>query len=206
MGKVMVMAKYKVLIADHQFDAYEEEKAVLEAVGAEIVIEVSDDEDKIARAIVDADGLIVNLAPITAKIISAMKKCKCVARYGVGYDNVDTAALKTKGIYFANVPGFCVEEVSDHACALLLDCVRKISRKDRLVRQGRWNLSGVQDVFRIAGNTLGIVGFGLMGRCFHRKLAGFNLGRVLVADPFISPDVVKSAGCELVDLNTLCAE
>jgi D-3-phosphoglycerate dehydrogenase len=148
----------------------------------------------------------VNLAPITAKVIAAMKKCKCVSRYGVGYDNVDAAALKARGIFLANVPDYCGEDVSDHAMALLMDCVRKVSRKDRLVRQGQWNLTGVQDVFRVAGKTLGFVGYGMIARVLHRKLSGFNLGRVLIADPFVPAEAARKAGAELVDLSTLCRE
>jgi D-3-phosphoglycerate dehydrogenase len=135
-----------------------------------------------------------------------MGRCRCVSRYGVGYDNVDTAALKQKGIPLANVPDYCGEDVSDHALALLMDCVRKVSRKDRLVRQGQWNLAGVQDVFRISGKTFGFVGYGMIARCLHRKLAGFGLSRVLVADPFVSADDAAKAGAELVELDALCSQ
>lgn len=200
------MAKYKVLIADSRYPAYDEEKAVLEKIDAEIIIDSSDNEDKIAGKVSDIDGLLVNLAPITEKVISAMNRCKCVSRYGVGYDNVDTAALAAKGIYLANVPDYCREDVSDHAFALFTDCVRKISRKDRLVRNGQWNLTGIQDVFRICGKTFGLVGYGTIARCLHRKLAGFNLGRVLITDPLVTAEAAKKAGVELVDLNALCAE
>lgn len=200
------MSKYKVLIADSRYPAYDEEKAVLEKIDAEVIVNSSDDEEQLVRAVTEVDGVIVNLAPITEKVISAMNRCKCVSRYGVGYDNVDSAALNAKGIYLANVPDYCEEDVSDHAFALFVDCVRKISRKDRLVRAGQWNLTGIQDVFRICGKVFGFVGYGLIARCFHRKLSGFNLSRVLVADPFVSAETAKEAGAELVDLNTLCAE
>jgi len=200
------MAKYKVLIADSRYPAYEEEKAVLEKIDAEVIVNSSDTEDQIAQAVADADGLIVNLAPITEKVISAMNKCKCVSRYGVGYDNVDTTALKAKEIYLANVPDYCEEDVSDHAFALFTDCVRKISRKDRLVRAGQWNLTAIQHVFRISGKTFGFVGYGMIARCLHRKLSGFNLSRVLIADPFVSDQAAKEAGVKLVDLNTLCEQ
>ena len=143
---------------------------------------------------------------ITAKVIAAMNRCKCVSRYGVGYDNIDTAALGQKDIALANVPDYCAEDVSDHAFALWMDCVRKISRKDRLVRQGQWNLTGIQDVFRTSGKTFGFVGYGMIARYFHRKLAGFKLTRVLVADPFISSEEAGQAGVELVDLAKLCRE
>jgi len=200
------MAEYKVLIADSRFPAYDEEREVLEKIGAEVIIEKSDDEDKITRAAVDVDGLIVNLAPITAKVVSAMTKCRCVSRYGVGYDNVDAVALKAKAIFLANVPDYCGEDVSDHSFALFMDCVRKTSRKDRLVRSGRWNLTAIQNVYRISGKTFGFVGYGMIAKFFHRKLSGFKLGRILITDPFVSEESAGQAGAELVELDTLCKQ
>ena len=200
------MPKYKILIADSRYPAYEEEIAVLKKIGAEIIFESSDNEDTIAELVTDIDGLIVNLAPITAKVISAMTKCKCVSRYGVGYDNVDTEALKQKGIFLANVQGYCNEDVYYHAMALLMDCVRKVSRKDRLVRDGKCNLTDIQPVYRISGKTFGFIGYGAIARCLHRKLKGFDLAKVLVTDPFVTPEMAKQAGVELVDLETLCAQ
>ena len=200
------MAKYKVLIADSRHPNYNEEKAVLAKIDAEVIVDRSDDEDQLVGAVAGVDGVIVNLAPITAKVIAAMDRCKCVCRFGVGCDNIDAAALSQKGIALANVPDYCGEDVSDHALALLMDCVRKISRKDRLIRQGQWNLTTIQDVFRISGKTFGFVGYGMIAKVFHRKLAGFDLARVLVADPFVPAEAAKAAGAELVELDTLCAE
>ncbi len=200
------MAKYKVLIAESRYPAHDEERAVFEAIDAEVIVDRSDDPAQIAKIAADVDGIVVNLAPINAEVVAAMTKCKCVSRYGVGYDNVDTAALARKGVSLANVPDYCGEDVSDQAFALFMDCVRKISRKDRAVRKGEWNLTGLQPVHRIAGNTFGFVGFGMIARVFHRKLSGFNLGRVLVSDPFVSEAQAKEAGVELVDLPTLCAQ
>ncbi|MBN1256315.1 MAG: C-terminal binding protein [Planctomycetes bacterium] len=201
------MAKYKVLIADSRYPDYQEERGVLEPIGAEVIVNRSDDEDEVAEAIMGCDGFIVNLAPaVSAKVIAAMDKCKCVSRYGVGYDTVDTEALKAKGVYLANVPDYCEEDVSDQAFALFMDCVRKTARKDRHVRQGEWNLAGIQKIYRIAGKTFGFVGYGMIARCVHRKLSGFNLGRVLAFDPFYPPEKAKAAGVELVNLETLCKE
>ncbi len=200
------MPKYKVLIADDRYPAYEQELAVLKKIDAEVIIEPSDDENKLAEAVKGIDGLVVNLAPVTAKVVSAMDKCKCVSRYGVGYDNVDTEALKNKNIYLANVPDYCEEDVSDHALALLLDCVRKTSRKDRGVRKNQWNMTDLQNVYRIAGKTFGFVGFGLIARCLHRKLSGLNLSKVLVCDPFIDDQTAAKSNVTLVELDTLCKE
>jgi len=200
------MPKYKVLIADSRYEAYEQELSVFEQIDAEVIIESSDNEDKLIEAVRDIDGLVVNLAPVTAKVVSAMDKCKCVSRYGVGYDNVDTKALKDKQIYLANVPDYCAEDVSDHALALFTDCVRKISRKDRGVRKGQWNMTGLQEVFRIAGKTFGFIGFGLIARCLHRKLSGFNLGRMLIYDPFVDEETASKFSVIAVELDVLCKE
>jgi D-3-phosphoglycerate dehydrogenase / 2-oxoglutarate reductase len=200
------MSQFKVVIADSRYPAYDEEKAVLEPIGAEVVVERSDDETVIAGLVRDADALIVNLAPVTAAVVAAMTRCRCVSRYGVGYDNVDVKALRERGIYLANVPGFCSEDVSDHAFALFMDCVRKISRKDRHVRRGEWNLTGLQPVHRIAGRTFGFVGYGAIAQIFHRKLSGFQLGRVLVADPVLTDEAAARSGVERVDLETLLRE
>ncbi|MGQ9661669.1 MAG: C-terminal binding protein [Kiritimatiellia bacterium] len=200
------MARFKVLIADDRYPNYEEEKSVLLPLGAELVFERSRDESALAERVRDVDAVIVNLAPITARVIEAMSKCRCVSRYGIGYDNVDVEALTRKRICLTNVPDYCGEDVSDHALALFMDCVRKISRKDRLVRKGQWNLTGIQPVYRIAGRTFGFLGFGMIARFLHRKLQGLGLGRFLAFDPYISPEIPKQAGVELVDLHTLCRE
>ena len=197
---------YKILIADDRHDGYEQEFEIFKSVGAEVVIEKSQDEDVLAEAVKGVDGVIVNLSPITAKVIEAMDKCKCVARYGVGYDNVDGAALKEKGIFLANVPDYCQEDVSDHALALIMDCVRKISRKDRAVREGQWNLTSVQTVYRLTGKVFGFLGYGGIARCLHRKIDGFNFEKVLVYDPFVKEESLEYKNTQLVSLEQLCKE
>ena len=200
------MSTYKIIIADSRYPGYDEELGELASIDAEVIIERSDDPAVLAKLMGGTHGLIANLAPITAEVIAAMDVCKCVSRYGVGYDNVDTAALKAKGVMLANVPTYCMEDVSDHAVALMLDAVRKIAAKDRRVREGQWNLTGIQKVYRIAGKTLGLIGYGGISRVVHRKMAGFNPARVLVFDPFVSAEQAKAAGVELIDLPTLCAQ
>jgi len=197
---------YKILIADDRHEGYEQEYEIFKSVDAEVVVEKSQDENVLAEAVKDVDGLLVNLSPITAKVIQAMDKCKCVCRYGVGYDNVDADALKEKGIFLANVPDYCQEDVSDHALALIMDCVRKISRKDRAVRKGQWNLTGVQAVYRMTGKVFGFLGYGGIARCLHRKIDGFNFEKVLVYDPFVKEDSIEYKNTQLVSLEQLCKE
>jgi len=197
---------YKILIADDRHEGYEQEYEIFKSVDAEVVVEKSQDEDVLAAAVRGVDGVIVNLSPITKKVIEAMDKCKCVSRYGVGYDNVDAEALKEKGIFLANVPDYCQEDVSDHALALIMDCVRKISRKDRAVRKGQWNLTSVQTVYRMTGKVFGFLGYGGIARCLHRKVDGFNFEKVLVYDPFVKEDSIEYKNTQLVSLEQLCKE
>lgn len=200
------MPTYKVLVSESRHGTHEQEKRLLAEIDAEVVIDTTGSEVRLAELSKDVDGLIVNLAPVTAAVIKGMEKCKCISRYGVGYDNIDIDALKQTDIMLANVPGYCAEDVSDHAMALLLDSVRKISRKDRLVREGKWDLIDIQKVYRLEGSTMGLIGYGNIARCLHRKLSGFNLGRVLVTDPILTDEQAKEAGVERVDLETLCRE
>lgn len=200
------MSKYKVLIADSRHGHYEVEKSVLQKIEADVIVESSDNENRIAELAKDIDGLIVNLAPITAKIIDSMTRCKVVSRYGVGYDNVDVKALKKKGIFLANVPDYCEEDVSDHAFALFLDCIRKVSAKNNLVRHNQWNVLNDNLIVRVCGKTFGLIGYGKIAKCFRRKLSGFNLKKVLVYDPYISKIEADKSGAELVELDALCRE
>jgi D-3-phosphoglycerate dehydrogenase len=151
----------------------------------------------------DADGILVNLHPLPASVIQELQKCRVISRYGVGYDNVNVEAATAKGIWVARVPDYCLEDVSDQALALLLGCVRKVAFKDRRIREGAWNLHKEQPSYRIAGKTLGLVGYGSIARTLHRKLSGFGLGRVLVFDPYLDPKKIEENGAESVNLRAL---
>jgi D-3-phosphoglycerate dehydrogenase len=153
-----------------------------------------------------ADAILVNLFPMTADIIEAMPRCRVISRYGVGYDNVDVEAATRKGIWVARVPDYCFEDVAEHALALLLGCVRKIAYKDRMVRQGRWNLHRDQPCYRMAGRTLGIIGYGNSGRCLHRKVLGFGFSRVLVHDPNVRSSIIAAAGAQAAGFHALLVE
>lgn len=197
------MSRFHVLILDDRYQAYEEEQQVLKAVGAEIEVLRSREEAVINEAAPRADALVVNLHPVPQALIERLERCRVISRYGVGYDNVDVEAATTRGIWVARVPDYCLEDVSDQALALLLGCVRKIAYKDRRVREGGWNLTGEQPCFRVAGKTLGLVGFGAIARSLHRKVSGLGLARVLAYDPYVDPEGIVKAGAVPVGLEEL---
>ena len=200
------MSRFTVVIADDRYASYHEEEAVLREVDAGVEIFASSSLSAARKAFAAADAILVNLFPMRADIIEGLPKCRVISRYGVGYDNVDVEAATRKGIWVARVPDYCFEDVADHALALLLGCVRKIPYKDRMVREGRWNLHKDQPCYRMAGKTLGIIGYGNAGRCLHRKVFGFGFARVLVCDPNVRASVIRAAGAVPVPLSTLLTD
>ena len=200
------MADLKVVVTDDRYGSYEEENAVFKEIDASVEVHDQMDEAETVRVLKDADGILVNLHPLPAKVIEKLEKCRVISRYGVGYDNVDVETATSKGIWVARVPDYCLEDVSDQAMALLLGCVRKVAFKDRRIRQGSWNLHKEQPSFRIAGKTLGLVGYGAIARTLHRKMSGFGLERVLAFDPYLDPEKIAENGAEPVDLSRLLKE
>jgi D-3-phosphoglycerate dehydrogenase len=195
----------KVVLLEDRYAHHDYEKGVLKGI-ADVVESKASTPSEIIGIANDADGITVNLAPITAEVIKGLNKCKVIARYGVGFDSVDIKAAGEKGIMVVNVPDYCDEDVSDQALALLVSCARQTALHDKEVRKGNWNIRSGGPMFRFKGKTLGIAGYGRIPQCLHRKLKGFNFGRVLVYDPFVPKDVVEKAGAELVDLPELLRE
>jgi D-3-phosphoglycerate dehydrogenase len=200
------MSRCTVVIADDRYAAYDEERAVLAEVDAEVRLFSSSSPSEARTAFADADAILVNLFPMSAAIIEALPKCRVISRYGVGYDNVAVDAATRKGIWVTFVPDYCFEEVADHALALLLGCIRRIAYKDRMIRQGKWNLHRDQPCHRIEGKTLGILGYGNAAHTLLRKVSGLGFGRVLMCDPYVRASTLKAAGAVPVDLPALLAE
>jgi D-3-phosphoglycerate dehydrogenase len=201
------MADLKVVVTDLGYESYAPEREQLAAAGdVELVLAECATEADCAEACRDADGVITRLAPIGPNAIAAMEKCRVISRYGVGVDNVDIPAATTKGIPVCNVRGYCNEDVSDLAMALLLTCARRVASRDKQVRAGLWDIGSKEPVYRIAGRTLGLVGYGGIPRCLHRKVQGFNLSQVLVFDPYVSDEDAAEAGVRKVSLDELCEQ
>jgi D-3-phosphoglycerate dehydrogenase len=173
----------RIVISDDRFGWNDEEKIALSGLGAELVIADCRTEQDVIDACAEADAVLLNQAPMPRRVVESLKACKVISRYGIGYDNVDIQAAAERGIWVTNVPGYCTEEVAEHALGMLLCCVRRIPFKDRGVRQGKWNLN--QPIRRMSGRTLGIIGFGATGRAFWEKVQGFGFSRILIADPRI---------------------
>ena len=169
----------RIVITDDRFGHSKEERTIFPL--AELIIGDCHTEEELIAVCAGADGILLNQAPMTARVIKTLDKCRVISRYGIGYDNVDIQAAEEKGIWVTNVPGYCTEEVAEHALGLLLSCVRAIPEKDRELRGGAWNIS--RPIKRMSGRVLGIVGFGATGKAFWEKVRGFAFGKILVTDP-----------------------
>ncbi len=197
------MPRFKIAVLDNKHQSYEEEKTVFADLEHDLVFCRSTDPEVFLPLIKEVDGLCVNLAKIDERVISELSRCRVIARYGVGYDNVDTDSASRRGIWVTNCRHYCDEEVSDHAMALLLGCVRAVSRRDRLLRQDIWSPSEADRIFRIQGKSVGVVGFGGSGQAFIRKILGFLPRDVFVADPTEKAEVISASGARKVSLDEL---
>ncbi len=199
------MGRWTVLVTDYVFPSLEIERAVLQAAGAELVAMQAGSEAELVEAVSGVDGLLVCYAPVTRRVIQRAERCRVIARYGIGVDNVDIAAATERGIVVTNVPDYCIEEVSDHALALLLACARKVAVLDRRVRAGRWEARDAVPIRRLRGQVLGLVGFGKIPRLLAAKARALGL-TVLAYDPYLDAATCEAHGARKVELAELLAQ
>ena len=198
---------YKVVISDYMFDNPESEKAVLEPIGAHVLLyDDKSDEERIAHCH-DADAILCELGPFYRPAIEKLERCKAIVIYGAGFDHVDLEAATERRIAVANTPGYANEEVSDHALALMYACARKVVKANRIANSSLkdWGFRPLRTVHRLKGKTVGVVGLGRIGKTFARKVKALGY-RVLYHDPYVPAEVGHEAGAEMVSLETLVEE
>ncbi|MGQ0751628.1 MAG: C-terminal binding protein [Betaproteobacteria bacterium] len=179
------MAKAKVVLTDYVWESLDVENKTLEGLADLVALQTKKPEEFVAQA-ADCDALLNTYAgPITADVMAKMPKCKIIARYGIGVDTIDLDAATAAGIIVTNNPSYCIEEVAEHTMALLLAAARKVAFYDRLVRAGRWEVPPGKPLYRVAGRTLGLVGFGNIARQVAVRAASFGM-KVMYADPYVS--------------------
>lgn len=199
------MKKYKVLVTDGaaaQKKFFEIEKEALPKIGAELIFSQCNTEDEVIEAAKGVDVILNVQAPVTKKVINTLDNCKVIVRYGVGVDTVDIGSATEKGIPVANVPNFCIEEVSTIAIALLLACARKLIPFNNSIKKGFWDKSIGGEVHSLKGKVFGLVGFGNIAKATARKAKAFNLD-IVAYDPYLNKNEGQKYGVELVDFDTL---
>lgn len=202
----MASCKHRPLVVaiDDGYTSYDQEKALLSAVGADFVLRPVRGSASVAEtAVRDATVVLVRESPMPKAVLHAMTLGKAVIRYGIGVDNIDLQAARAQRIQVANVPDYGTEEVSTQAVALVLALNRWLRLHDQEVRAGRWSTGVLKPMHRLRGQVLGLVGYGRIARMTQAKLKGFGFARVLVHDPGATALPEGSAAC---DLDTLCRE
>ena len=181
------------------------ERGVLEPLGIRVEPVDMDAPDAFPRLAPTADAVLHARGDLDAARIALLERCRIIAHYGTGVDRIDVGAATARGIWVTNGPRYAVDEVSSHAIALLLAVARKIVAGDQAVRSGAWHIRPIVPLYRIAGKTLGLIGFGNIARATGRKGAALGL-RVIAYDPYLKPEVFQGAGVHRVDLDTCLAE
>ena len=193
---------YQVVITDCDHGSIEEEKEEFGRVGAELILAQVQKEEDLIRACREADGLLNQYALLTRRVLENLPKCKVVSRYGVGVDSVDLRAATDLGIIVANVPDYCMDEVSSQTISMILTLIRKTAFFDQKVKSGQWDFRLGIPIYRTRGKTLGLVGCGKIGLEVAKRISAFGV-RVIAFDPYIEkPHEV----IELKDIDTVLKE
>lgn len=191
-----------IAVTDSPFPSLDPAKAALARVDPELRMSKSASTDDILAVAREADAILVTYAKLPGELLRQLTRCKVIGRFGLGVDNIDLPAAKERGITVTYVPDYCLQEVSDHAMALLLALARKIPLSNKLVQSGRWEMSAVVPIRRLEGQTLGLVGFGNIPRRVAPKAQALGLN-VITHDPYVSQDVLASHRVQGVSFDDL---
>jgi len=196
------MPRPLIAVTDSPFPSLDPAKAALARIDPELRVAKSASADDVLAVARDADAILVTYAKLPGDLLRQLRRCKAIGRFGLGVDNIDVAAAAELGITVTYVPDYCMQEVSDHAMALLLALARKVPQSNALVQAGRWEMPAVVPIHRLAGRVLGLVGFGNIPRELAPKAKAFGL-RVVAHDPYVSQQVLDAARVQRLSFDQL---
>jgi phosphoglycerate dehydrogenase-like enzyme/tRNA A-37 threonylcarbamoyl transferase component Bud32 len=196
----------RAVLTDHPWADLDIEQSIFGAAGIELIagpVEAPDAAAVEAMAQSSQPSAILTCwATVSAAAIEAAAPLRIVARLGIGLDNIAVSAATTRGAWVTNVPDYCIGEVSDHAIALMLAHFRGIPGLERAAKKGVWDPTSAQPS-RIADLTVGIIGYGRIGRETARKLAPFGC-RILAHAPRLSQSEAPVEAASLNDIRRQC--
>jgi D-3-phosphoglycerate dehydrogenase len=194
---------FRVLIADPIHEDGRDRLAADKSFAVDV--ETGLDEASLVARIPSYDALIVrSKTKVTAPVIAAGAALKVVGRAGIGVDNIDVPAATERGIVVFNTPDANATTTAELTIAHLMSLSRHLPQADRSVRSGVWTPTKFVGS-EVAGKTIGIVGFGTIGRLVAARCAGLKM-RVLAYDPFVAPEIMPQSAAEPRDLDALIAE
>ena len=199
-------SKPTIVVTDYKFPDLALEQAAAEHAGCVLIGHHCESEAELKAAVADADAVITQFARLSAPVVAAMTRARAIVRYGIGVDNVDLDAARQHGIPVANIPDYCIDEVADHTLSFILAMTRQVVTHTADLRAGHWRLAvPVSGMKVLRDQTVGLVGFGRIGREVVARLLAFKC-RVLVYDPMVpEADILRSGGLS-VPLTQLLAE
>ena len=174
----------RFLVTDHDFPDLELERGLFEQAGMELATAQCRTEQEVIDASAGCAGLLVQYAPINARVFAARPEVRIVSRFGAGFDTVNTEDARRFGVWVANSPDYGVGEVATHALAMALSLVRHLHRFDRDVHAGTWHYASTGGLPRPAQLTLGILGLGRVGKRMA-SLSRNIFGAVVACDPYV---------------------
>jgi len=193
-----------VWMIDDEFDSYEIEEEMFRKAGYPLTVtrgaSYRKDYPTFAPRV---KGILLQVGfQLKGEDIKGLGSCKVIAVRGGGFDNIDIDAATRQGIILTYVPGYCVEEVSDHALTLMLALSRRIPKCQEMTRKGLWKAAELGPIRRLSEQTLGLVGFGRIARNVARKAKCLGL-RVVAYDPLVSKSEMDKADVEKTDFKDL---
>jgi D-3-phosphoglycerate dehydrogenase len=187
----------KIVITDPVQPAVLEVLAQRPDVVMELAVGTKSD-DELAPQVAEADAILVGLTPITAKVIDSAPNLKVVSRRGVGYDNVDLAALRRRQIPLAIVGTANASSVAEHTLFFILALAKQVMAYDQAVRNGNWGFRDSMSAVDVLDKTLFVAGFGRVGQAVAQRAAALGM-KILVYDPLVDPQLGRNAPVHFVE-------
>ena len=194
-----------VVICYHKFGDASLELGMLAEAGVRVVQVTALDTPEGIAATREADALMVTVQRVPADLLAGMERCRIVCRVGTGLDAIDIPAATARGVWVTNVPDYAIDEVSTHALALALAQIRNLRGHLAAARGGDWSYQPHPPVRRLTGQTLGVLGFGRIGKAMGRKARGVGF-RVVAHDPYLADEEIANHGAEPVGFERLLGE
>ena len=200
------MSRYRVLLTGHTFRrTAQAHEAALVAAGCEVIASPYTrpaTEEELIPLVADVDAVLASTDHFTRRVFEAAPRLKIVARWGVGFDAIDTEAAADHGIWITTTPGTNEHSVADCALTMILALARDVVGHVESTREGQW---ARQIGSELLDETLGIIGFGRIGRQVAMRAAPFGM-RILAHDPVMPDEAIRAGGAEPVSLETLMRE
>jgi D-3-phosphoglycerate dehydrogenase len=190
------------LVTDYAWPSLDVERSVLEPQGIELLVAERGDEEELAALAPQADAILSCWKPLTASVLDRADNCLLISKFGAGLDNIALNHATRLGIIVCSVPDYCLDEVSDHAMALLLACARRIVPFVAETRAGEWNPRNGHALRRIRGRTLGVIGNGAIARTLIPKARAFGM-EVIAYTPRLQPGELAPGVTATNDLDAL---